>query len=125
VEKVKRLPGSLFSLYDAVNFFSDLLSYSRLLALGLSSAIIGQVVNYFVRLFKPGITNPIGLLAGLAVFLFGHLLNLLLGALSSYVHSSRLQYIEYFGKFYEAGGRPFRPFSKKYDYIELDEEGEA
>lgn len=125
LEKIKRLPGALFTLYDAVNFFSDLLSYSRLMALGLSSAIIGQVVNYFVRLFNPGITNPLGLIAGLAVFLFGHLLNLLLGALSSYVHSSRLQYIEFFGKFFEAGGRPFRPFSKKYDYIELDEEGEA
>lgn len=125
LEKIKRLPGALFTLYDAVNFFSDLLSYSRLMALALSSAIIGQVVNYFVRLFNPGITNPLGLIAGLAIFLFGHLLNLLLGALSSYVHSSRLQYIEFFGKFFEAGGRPFRPFSKKYEYIELDEEGEA
>src|SRR5690606_26511181 len=95
LEKIKRLPGALFSLYDAVNFFSDLLSYSRLMALALSSAIIGQVVNYFVRLLKPGIANPLGLIAGLAIFLFGHLLNLLLGTLSSYVHSSRLQYIEF------------------------------
>ena len=68
LEKIKRLPGALFSLYDAVNFFSDLLSYSRLMALALSSAIIGQVVNYFVRLLKPGIANPLGLIAGLAIF---------------------------------------------------------
>jgi len=124
-ENLKRLPGGIYTLYDAVSFFSDLLSYSRLLALGLSSAIIGQVVNFFVRMFNPGITNPIGLLAGLAIFAFGHLLNLLLAVLSAYVHSSRLQYIEFFNKFYEAGGRPFRPFTKKYNYVELDEKGEA
>lgn len=125
LQRLSRLPGGIFSLYDAVSFFSDLLSYSRLLALGLSSAIIGQVVNYFVRMTNPGLTNPLGLIAGFLIFAGGHLMNLLLGVLGSYVHSSRLQYIEFFNKFYDAGGRPFQPLALKYQYIELDEKGDA
>lgn len=124
-ERILRLPGGVFSLYNAISFFSDLLSYSRLLALGLSSAIIGQVVNFFVRMFNPGINNPVGLLAGLLIFAGGHLLNLLLATLGAYVHASRLQYIEFFNKFYEAGGRPFKPLREKYSYVELDKKGEA
>jgi V/A-type H+-transporting ATPase subunit I len=123
-KRLLRIPGGLFNLYDAVSFFSDLLSYSRLMALGLSGAIIGQVINFFVRMFNPSFRNPIGLIAGLLVFCGGHLLNLLLSVLSSYVHNCRLQYIEFFGKFYDAGGRPIRPFAKQYRYIELEEKGE-
>lgn len=124
-KRLLRIPAGVFTLYNAVNFFSDLLSYSRLMALGLSGAIIGQVINFFVRMFNPSFRNPIGLLAGLAIFCGGHLLNLLLSVLSSYVHNCRLQYIEFFNKFYEAGGRPFRPLAEQYRYIELDEKGES
>lgn len=123
-QRILRVPAGIFALYDAVSFFSDLLSYSRLMALGLSGAIIGQVVNYFVHLCNPHWTNPLGFLAGLAIFCGGHLLNLVLSVLSTYVHNSRLQYIEFFNKFYEAGGRPFRPLAQEYRYIEFDEKGE-
>src|SRR5690554_34931 len=124
-QRLLRVPAGVFTLYNAVNFFSDLLSYSRLMALGLSGAIIGQVINFFVRMFNPSFRNPVGLLAGLAVSCGGHLMNLLLSVLSSYVHNCRLQYIEFFNKFYEAGGRPFRPLAEQYRYIELDEKGES
>src|SRR5690554_841559 len=123
-QRLLRVPTGIMTLYNAVSFFTDLLSYSRLMALGLASAIIGQVVNFFVRMFDPHLANPVGLLAGLVIFCGGHLLNLLLSVLSTYVHNSRLQYIEFFDKFYEAGGRPFRPLAQEYRYIELDEKGE-
>ena len=57
-----------------------------------------------------------------AVFLLGHTLNLAINVLGTFVHTSRLQYIEFFGKFYEGGGRAFNPFTFKTKYIDIKEE---
>ncbi len=96
------------SLYDIVSYFSDLLSYSRILALGLASMVVGSVFNILGTL--PGL-NFIGVIMFIVIFLLGHTLNLAVNLLGTFVHTSRLQYIEFFGKFYEDGGRMFEPLA--------------
>ena len=98
--------GGIYSLYNIIGYMSDLLSYSRIFALGLSGAIIGQVMNILGTLSGGGF---VGFIVLILVFLVGHTLNLALSMISCYVHTARLQYIEFFGKFYEEGGRPFAP----------------
>ncbi|MBQ8311484.1 MAG: V-type ATP synthase subunit I, partial [Clostridia bacterium] len=85
---------------------SDLLSYSRILALGLVASVIAQVINMLTGL---GATGPIGFVFMLIVMIAGHVLNLAINLLGTFVHAARLQYIEFFGKFYEDGGEQFSP----------------
>ena len=109
--------SGLLGLYDIVNFMSDILSYSRILALGLSSAVIASVFNILATL---GGRSPISIILFPLVFILGHGLNLLLSLLSSFIHSSRLQYVEFFGKFYEDGGRAFSPVRHELKYVDVD-----
>lgn len=95
--------GGVMSLYDITGYFSDILSYSRLLALSLATAVVSQVVNTMGVL-----TGPIGFFV---VFIIGHVFNLAINLIGSFVHSARLQYVEFFGRFYESGGRVFKPLS--------------
>ena len=98
---------------------SDILSYSRLLGLGLASASIAQVVN-FLAILVGG--KGAGIILFLVVEIFGHTLNFAINALGAFVHSARLQYVEFFGKFYEGEGRPFEPFEKNTKYVKIIEE---
>ena len=115
-----RLLSGVASLYDITGYLSDLLSYSRILALGLATAVIGNVVNIMGTLAGGGI---LGLLLFIPVFLFGHALNLSINALGSYVHSSRLQYVEFFGKFYTGDGQLFLPFGSDTKYVLMKNSG--
>ncbi|MCI5675944.1 MAG: hypothetical protein MR343_00645 [Clostridia bacterium] len=120
-----RLLGGFGGLYNLVGYVSDLLSYSRILALGLAAGIIGQVVNILATLGGP---TFVGWVLMLPVFLLGHVLNLAINVLGTFVHTSRLQYIEFFGKFYEDGGTPFRPMTpadRYTDEVEAPEETPA
>lgn len=110
-----KLAGGLGSLYGATGYASDILSYSRILALSLSTAVIGMVMNLLAEMVMGSV---IGYLLGAIIYLVGHVFNLVMGLLSAYVHDSRLQYIEFFGKFYEGGGYPFTPLSYKLKYID-------
>ncbi len=103
---IMKLAKGLLALYGAVNFAADLLSYSRILALGLAASVIAQVVNTMGTMGGPGF---IGFIIMILVFIIGHLLNLAINVLGTFVHTSRLQYIEFFGKFFEDGGKPFSP----------------
>jgi V/A-type H+-transporting ATPase subunit I len=103
---VTKFLGGVFSLYNLINFTSDLVSYSRIMALGLASAVLGQVMNILGIMLGKG---PIGFIFMILVFIVGHGLNIALNILGSFVHTSRLQYIEFFGKFFEGGGRAFAP----------------
>ncbi len=112
---VAKLLKGLLSLYGIVNYVSDLLSYSRIMALGLASAIIASVVNTLATL--PGQT-VLGYILCPIILLVGHLVNLAINLLGTFVHTSRLQYIEFFGKFYVDGGREFTPLTPKTQYTE-------
>lgn len=103
---VMKLAKGLLGLYDLINYASDLLSYSRILALGLAAGVIAQVVNILGTM---GGLSVGGIIVLIAVFIVGHLLNLVINVLGTFVHTSRLQYIEFFNKFYEDGGIAFEP----------------
>lgn len=111
-----KIIGGFGALYNITSYISDILSYSRLLALGLATGVIATVVNTMGSLAGSGIIGSIILLV---VFVFGHTFNLAINALGAFVHSSRLQYIEFFGKFYEDGGEAFEPFRKNTKYVKL------
>jgi V/A-type H+-transporting ATPase subunit I len=105
---VKRILKGIFALYNnATGYLSDILSYSRLLALGLATGIIANVVNQMGTMAGGGIG---GAILFIVVFLLGHTMNIGINMLGAYVHTVRLQYVEFFGKFYEGGGNKFHPF---------------
>lgn len=108
--------GGITAIYNITGFLSDILSYARLLALGLATGVIAQVVNTIGTLSGGGIKGAIIMLI---VFVIGHIFNLAINALGAFVHTSRLQYIEFFGKFYEDGGEPFNPFRRNTKYVKL------
>lgn len=112
---IGKLLSGILSLYGLVGYMSDVLSYSRLLALGLATAIIALAVNVIVGL-AAGIPY-VGWLLAIVIFIGGHILNLLINALGSFIHAGRLQFVEFFGKFMEAGGTDFRPLDKKNKYV--------
>lgn len=114
-----RILLGLYDLYNISGWLSDLLSYSRLLALGLATGVIAQVVNQMASMFGSGV---LGAILFIIVFLFGHTLNLAINMLGAYVHTNRLQYVEFFGKFYEGGGRAFAPFKENTKYTSIKEE---
>ncbi|MBQ9534586.1 MAG: V-type ATP synthase subunit I [Clostridia bacterium] len=119
---VGRVTGGLKKLYDIVGYISDVLSYSRIMALGLSGAVVAQVFNKIGTMAGGGI---VGILLFIIAFVIGHVFNIAIGLLGAYVHSNRLQYIEFFGKFYEEGGRPFDPLFNKTKYTQIIKEEQA
>lgn len=111
---IQKFFSGVLSLYDVTGYFSDILSYSRLLALSLSTAVVGNVINTMGML-----TGPVGFFI---VFIIGHVFNIAINLVGSFVHSARLQYVEYFGKFYESGGRLFAPLTIKTKNIDVIKE---
>ncbi|HBU12770.1 MAG TPA: V-type ATP synthase subunit I, partial [Clostridiales bacterium] len=112
--------GGILSIYDVTGYIGDMLSYSRLLALGLATGVIANVINMMGAMFSgaPGI-GPV--LFGV-IFVLGHIVNFAINALGAYVHTMRLQYVEYYSKFYEGGGELFRPFKMDTKYYKFADE---
>lgn len=115
---IKRLLKGAYGLYGITSYLSDILSYSRLLALGLATGVVAQVFNEIASMFGGGI----GVIPFTLVFIVGHALNIGINALGAYVHTNRLQFVEFFGKFYEGGGVKFSPFSIKTKYYKIRED---
>lgn len=111
-----RFVKGLGALYSITGYLSDLMSYTRILALALATSVIAMVVN---RLGSMGGKGILGILLFILIGLLGHGLNFVLSALGAYVHSTRLQFVEFFGKFYEGGGRAFAPLQFTTDYVEV------
>lgn len=111
-----KLMGIFGSLYNNITgYFSDILSYSRLMALMLAGAVIAQVFNTL-----GGITGNV--VAFFIIALIGNALNFALNLLSCFVHDMRLQCLEYFSRFYEDGGKPFRPLTFDTKYVDIVKE---
>ncbi len=114
-----RIALGAYELYGVTSWLSDVLSYSRLLALGLATGVIAQVIN---QIGSMGGKSVIGVIMFILVFIIGHTLSLAINLLGAYVHTNRLQYVEFFGKFYEGGGSPFTPFKENTKYVDIKEE---
>ncbi|MDU3350632.1 MAG: V-type ATPase 116kDa subunit family protein, partial [Clostridium sp.] len=103
------------SLYGITGYVGDLVSYTRLMALGLAGGSIAGALNLLIHTL-PGVA---AIVIGPILFVLFHIFNLGLSLLGAYVHTARLQYVEYFGKFYEGGGRPFKAFKVSEKYIKI------
>ena len=114
-----RIAMGFKGLYDLINYASDLLSYCRILALGLASAVMAQVFNLLATMGGP---TPVGFVLLVAVLLIGHVLNIAINLLGAFVHTSRLQYLEFFGKFFEDGGVGFAPAIPSEEYSTAEAE---
>lgn len=112
-----KLIFGVLGLYGAMDFVSNILSYSRLMALGLATGIIGAAMNMTAHVLGDMLPGILGIFIMVAFMLFGHAINFGLSGLGAYVHSLRLQFIEFFGIFYAGGGRLFRPFARAKKYL--------
>ena len=112
IGKVTAVFGSLYN--HVTGYFGDILSYSRLMALMLAGSVIAQVFNTLGAI-------PGNIIVFLIISLAGNTLNFALNLLGCYVHDLRLQCLEYFGKFYEDGGRPFKPLEINTKYVDIKE----
>ena len=114
-----RIALGAYDIYGVTGWLSDVLSYSRLLALGLATGVIANVINMMASMNGKGV---VGVIIFVVVFIFGHTLNILINLLGAYVHTNRLQYVEFFGKFYDGGGKKFTPFKSINRYVEIKED---
>lgn len=117
---VRPLIGAIVFLQEIINIFSAVLSYSRLFALGMSTGIIALVFNTIalttLDLMPPFAAIPVMIV----VILVGHVLNIALNVLGAFIHSARLQFVEFFGKFLAGGGKDFTPFKREMKYLVFD-----
>lgn len=109
--KFERPYINVMGLFDVTGFIGDVLSYTRLLALCLATAGIAMTWNLLAGMVYP--VPFIGVILAVMIFTVGHLFNMVMNGLGSFVHSIRLHYVEFFSKFYEGGGREFIPFQIK------------
>ncbi|MBP6881411.1 MAG: hypothetical protein KBC35_02190 [Candidatus Pacebacteria bacterium] len=112
--------GAAAGLYAGVAYFSDILSYSRLLALGLATSALAFAVNLIATMV---VDIPyIGYVFAGVVLLIGHLFTLVINTLGSFVHSARLQFVEFFGKFIAGSGKEFTPLTRKKQYVTIGDD---
>ena len=111
-----KVGAGLYELYGITGYIGDLVSYTRLMAIGLSGGSIAGAINMIMGMV-PGWIGT--LILGPLIFVIFQTVNIGLSLLSGYVHTLRLTYVEYFGKFYDGGGKPFMPFESKNEYINL------
>jgi len=105
------------SLYKTVGYLSDVLSYSRILALGLATSIIAMVVNMISVMTKD--VPIIGYFFMALVLIVGHTFNIAVNVLGAFIHSARLQFVEFFSKFLQGGGTEFKPLKRRGKFIEV------
>ncbi len=115
---VGKIIGGFSNVYNITSWLSDILSYARVLALGLATGAIAQVVNTMGAL---GGKSVAGVIMFVLIFIFGHLLNFAINALGAFIHSARLQFVEFFGKFFVDGGEPFDPYRMNTKYVKVED----
>lgn len=118
-----RVTAIIGAVYNGVTgYFGDILSYSRLMVMMLAGSVIGQVFNILGAMPGGGLPPAIGIPIFFIIFIIGHAFNIGLNVIGTYVHTSRLQYLEFFKQFYKEGGRPWRPLNIATTYVDIKEE---
>lgn len=112
----ERLGMGAYNLFSSVFYIGDVLSYLRLMALGLVSSGLAMSINLMAKMVLK-MPYGIGIIIAIIIFVIGHTGNLVLSALGAFVHTMRLQFVEFFPKFLVGGGRPFEPLRKEYKYV--------
>lgn len=107
-------------LYAGVGHFSDILSYSRLLALGLATSALAFAVNLIASMVA-GVPY-IGFLLAAIILIIGHLFTLAINTLGAFIHSARLQFVEFFGKFISGTGKEFSPLKRSKKYVSITDD---
>ncbi|MBQ1235869.1 MAG: V-type ATP synthase subunit I, partial [Oscillospiraceae bacterium] len=119
----KRITGLFGAIYNgATGYLGDFLSYSRLMALMLAGAVIASVFNQLGSLGNANGMTLAGTILFVIVFIIGHALNFALNLIGCFVHTLRLQFLEFFGKWYRDGGKKFRPLAVQSKYVNVKEE---
>ena len=118
--KVTAVIGAIYN--GVTGYFGDILSYARLMVMMLAGAVIGQVFNILGTMAGGGLPGVLGIIMFFVIFLVGHAFNIFLNVIGTYVHTSRLQYLEFFKQFYREGGRPWRPLNIATKYVDIKEE---
>ncbi len=113
---LKKTGGGVYSLYGLIGCLGDILSYVRLFALGLATVAMAIAINTMAAMAAE--IPVIGFAVAFFIAVGGHLANVAINALSAFIHTVRLQFVEFFTKFYGGGGRIFRPFAYETEFIE-------
>ncbi|MCF7846631.1 MAG: hypothetical protein K9M51_00980 [Candidatus Gracilibacteria bacterium] len=114
---VLKLLFGILGLYGIMDYVSSMLSYSRLMALGLATGIIGSAMNMTAIVLGDMLPGILGILVLVLFLLFGHSINFALSMLGAFVHTMRLQFIEFFGRFYGGGAQQFKAFARVKKYL--------
>jgi V/A-type H+-transporting ATPase subunit I len=117
-----RTLSGLGELYQVTGYLSDILSYARLFALGIATGVIASVFNQLCLMLMGShilVLRIVGIIVACALLVALHGFNLAINTLGAFVHCARLQYVEFYGKFYEPGGRTFRPLSYQTRHIRV------
>ena len=117
-----KIIGAFGNVYGVTGFMSDILSYCRLFGLGLATGVVGMVVNLIAGILRD-LIPVVGYLLFVVVLVVGHVFNIAINTLGAYVHNSRLQYVEFFSRFYTGGGHIFKPMGSDLKYIHLNNKG--
>ncbi len=114
-----RLGMGMYNLFSTIFWMGDTLSYLRLMALGMVSGGLAMAINVIADIARD-VPYGIGYVLMILILIGGHGFNLILSILGAFVHTLRLQYVEFFPKFFTSGGKAFEPLSRQYEYIYMD-----
>ena len=118
---IKKITALFGNIYNGVTgWFGDILSYSRLMALMLAGSVVGQVFNTLAAMPSEGGVTVLSVVAFVLIFIAGHAINFGLNILGCFAHDLRLQCLEFFGKFYQDGGKPFKPLNLNTEHVEVE-----
>lgn len=113
-----KIAWGFYNLYGFSTYLSVILSYMRLMALGLVTGVIGMAINTIAWMILK--IPVIGIVFAILILIGGHLFNIAVNVLGGFIHTMRLQYIEFFGRFYSGGSKPFRPFGFETKYVNIE-----
>jgi V/A-type H+-transporting ATPase subunit I len=117
---IMKIVVGLVAFYNfLVGYLADILSYARIMALGLATGVIAFAMNQIAKLAYE-LIPVVGVVVAIVVIVVGHVANLVLSGLGAFIHSARLQFVEFFGKFMQGGGIEFRPFKRNCKYIVIN-----